>query len=165
MAGTENWRKRYYYQLFNIKINNKQVNENLLEICHNYLEGIVWTTKYYFKECCCWDWHYTYLHAPTLKELVNNFEICFDKINFTDECQNKPVEPVVQLLCVYPPQSSHLLPVQYQKLMTEKESPIYHYYPIKIKLDYYLHTYYHQCEPKLPNIDLKLILNTIGKIK
>ena len=165
MAGTENWRKRYYFELFNIKIYNKNVNNNLLEICQNYLEGILWTTKYYFDECCCWNWHYTYLHAPTLKEIVNNFEICFEKINFNDKCINSPVEPLVQLLCVYPPQSSHLLPEQYKQLMTDKSSDIYHYYPTKVKLDYYLHTYYHQCEPKLPNIDLNVILKTIKQIK
>ncbi len=161
MAGTENWRKRYYYQLFNIKIYNNQVNQNILEICQNYLEGILWTTKYYFEECCCWDWHYMYLHAPTLKELVDNFEICFDKIDFEQNSQKTPVIPLIQLLNVYPPQSAHLLPDNYGELMTNKDSPIYHYYPTKVSLDRYLHTYYHQCEPKLPNIDIDLIYNTL----
>ena len=49
--------------------------------------------------------------------------------------------------------------------MTNKNSDIYHYYPKKVSLDYYLNIYYHQCEPKLPNIDINLINDTIKKIE
>ena len=163
--GSEGWRDRYYYHLFHIK-NKNQLNNNILEICQNYLEGIVWNVKYYFDKCCCWNWNYMYLHAPTLQEIVNNFEACFDKISFDeDTVQKNSTTPFVQLLNVLPPQSSHLLPPSYAKLMTDVNSPIFHYYPKQITLDYYLNIYYHECEPKLPNIDERLIDNTIKNIE
>ena len=164
MAGTPNWRDRYYYHHFNIKKDYKYIDENLLEVCHNYLEGIIWNTQYYFKECCCWDWHYSYLHAPTIKDLANNFEICMDKIDFKNS-QKEPVKPFIQLLNVLPPQSSHLLPKSYEKLMRDRESDIYHYYPTKIKLDYYLNRFLHECDPMLPNIDMDLINMTTKDIQ
>ena len=163
--GTEGWRDRYYYHLFHIK-NKNQLNNNILELCQNYLEGIVWNVKYYFDKCCCWNWHYMYLHSPCLHEIVDNFEACFDKIKFTEEnSQIYSTSPFLQLLNVLPPQSSHLLPPSYAKLMTDKNSPIYHYYPKQVSLDYYLCTYYHECEPKLPNIDKQLVIQSIKNIK
>ena len=66
---------------------------------------------------------------------------------------------------VLPPQSSHLLPKEYSCLMNEKNSPIIYYYPISIKLDKYHHTFYHECEPKLPNINMKLLQQIVDKIK
>ena len=163
-AGTENWRDRYYYHHFNIRKNYRYIDNNLLEICQNYLEGIIWNSKYYFDKCICWNWNYSYLHAPLLKDLVENFEICIDKINFNENIQNTSTKPFIQLLNVLPPQSAHLLPKSYANLMTSKESPIYHFYPTKISLDYYMNNYFHECEPKLPNIDINLILNSTKNI-
>ena len=36
----------------------------------NYLEGIVWVTKYYFEKCPTWDWQYKFTHAPFLSDLA-----------------------------------------------------------------------------------------------
>jgi len=160
IAGTENWRERYYYILFNLK--NYSVSKNIEEICLNYLEGIYWTTKYYFCKCESWRWYYKYMYSPSCKELVEYFDICFDKLKFN---KDEPVTPFVQLINVLPPQSSHLLPKEYSDLMISFDSPIIHYYPEYIKLDKYHHIYYHECEPKLPNINLELVLKTIDKIK
>ena len=160
VAGTEFWRERYYYKLFNLqKYSN---SKNIEEICMNYIEGIYWTTKYYFEKCESWGWCYKYLHAPCCKDLVEYFDICFDKLSL---CEDGPVTPFIQLMNVLPPQSSHLLPKEYSCLMNEKNSPIIYYYPISIKLDKYHHTFYHECEPKLPNINMKLLQQIVDKIK
>ena len=62
---------------------NKQVNENLLEICHNYLEGIVWTTKYYFKEKADFI-QFPKIVADIKKTLSHSYEKSIDyaKIDF-----------------------------------------------------------------------------------
>ena len=77
-AGSLQWRQRYYYKFFNIK--KYQNNSNIEEICQNYMEGLLWTSKYYFDKCESWNWCYKYLHGPTIKELVSYFDICFDKL-------------------------------------------------------------------------------------
>ena len=144
--GTKNWRTRYYYHLFTIKPKD---HNNLLEITQNYLEGILWTTQYYFKECNDWKWNYSYLHAPSVQQLNEHFEVNYDTIKFNETI---PDSPVFQLLYVLPPQSNHLLPKDKQYLMSS-ESPISYYYPIETSYCYYMNTYFHECEPKLPIID------------
>ena len=158
--GVKYWRNRYYYKLFNLK--KHETSSNLEEICQNYIEGIYWTTKYYFQECASWSWCYNYPYAPTIKDLVNYFDICYDKLLIN---KDEPVTPFIQLLNVLPPQSSHLLPKEYSNLMTSIKSPIIFYYPTKVTLDKFHHIYYHECEPKLPIINMELIKDSANNIK
>ena len=63
---------------------------------------------------------------------------------------------LVQLLCILPKKSWHLLPAGAKKLASDKDKGISHYYPEKFALDMYYKRYYWQCEPELPIIDIEL---------
>jgi 5'-3' exonuclease len=151
--GKPNWKRRYYYHFFDI--DNKDKNQkNVQEICKKYISGLIWNTQYYFKGCCSWEWHYPYTQAPLLEDILLNFESSITG-SFKNDVSD-PVDPVEQLLCVLPPQSSHLLPTKYKFLMND-ESPIGCYYPLDVELEQYLGYYFHDCEPKLLPISFRKI--------
>jgi len=146
--------EQFYFRIFNIKgLNNKKITE----ICKNYLEGLKWTAKYYFDKCCDWDWYYKFSYAPSVTDIYKNFNFSFNSISFNNS--SKPCKEIEQLLMVLPPQSSHLIPKKHQYLMTKYESPIIFYYPIKFKIEFENKFWYHECFPKLPNINFSKIKN------
>ena len=49
---------------------------NIHHLVHNYLESLVWSFRYYFKELDSWNWVYPYHYAPT----------CLDIFNYLDDC-------------------------------------------------------------------------------
>ena len=109
----DHWQSRYYRVLFNIT-----TEEQIKQVCVNYLEGLEWTLKYYTTGCPDWRWRYTYQYPPLLTDLIKYIPV-FD----TEFIQNKPmnpVSPIVQLCYVLPYSSLSLLPKQlYAKLLLE----------------------------------------------
>ena len=85
-----------------------------------------------------------------------------DDIEFT---LGKPVDPIVQLLTVLPPQSSFILPKEFQKLMHDKRSSLIYLYPTDIDHDYIGKTKYYQGLPKLPPMDIDLVKHIYIKYK
>jgi 5'-3' exonuclease len=150
IPNKEGWEERYYYQLFKLKNINKD-KEPIQNICRLYLQGLSWTTAYYFKGCVSWRWAYYFNHAPCLNELIETLDT-MTTLNPDDIFSEgtQPLRPFQQLLSVLPPQSKELLPPKYRELMTHEESPILHYYPTRITLENYLAYYFHYCEPRLP---------------
>ena len=72
-----------------------------------------------------------------------------------------PHSPIEQLLMVFPPQSSKLLPEKYRNLMIDYSSPLIEYYPIDFEVDYSYKVYTWEGHPHLPPLDYKLIKNTL----
>jgi 5'-3' exonuclease len=164
MPNVEGWEERYYYQLFKLRNVDKD-KEPVQNICRLYLQGLSWTTAYYFKGCASWKWAYYFNQAPCLNELIETLDtmttLNIDEI-FSEETQ--PIRPFQQLLSVLPPQSKELLPPKYRELMTYEESPILHYYPISISLENYLAYYFHYCEPRLPILYVDEIIDATQTI-
>ena len=150
------WQKRYYKISFNTSSTN-----DIEKICYNYLEGLIWTFKYYFDKCPSWEWKYEFQHPPLLEDLYKY--IINQNINEIKMKKTKPNTPFQQLLCVLPKNSMNLLPKSYQKLMTNFDSEIKEYYPEDYKLDILFKRYFWQCQPILPNIDINLIRNSTKK--
>lgn len=99
----ENWEKRYYYSLFNINSNElsfENYNNNIENICKNYLEGLEWTYNYYSKGCIDWRWYYKYHYPPLLKDLKNYIPY-FDE-SFLKKKEKNPVSDIIQLSYVLP---------------------------------------------------------------
>ena len=48
--------------------------------------------------------------------------------------------------------------------MTHEDSPILHYYPIRISLENYLAYYFHYCEPRLPILYVDEIIDATQTI-
>ena len=130
------------------------------------MQGLSWTTAYYFKGCVSWKWAYYYNYAPCLKDIIETLDT-MTTLNASEifAIKTTPIQPFQQLLSVLPPQSSSLLPPDYAKLMHTFESPIIEYYPIEVKLENYLGYYYHYCEPHLPCLYIEDILNATEHIK
>lgn len=145
---------RYYSVHFGIEHSPKSVDD----ICHNFLEGIIWTGRYYFEKCPSWHFQYKYTHAPFLQDLYNyvkNNNIDINKIKFI---LNTPITPFQQLLSVLPPQYDYLLPIEYQKLMNLSESIIIDLYPSKVELDMINKIIFWKCEALVPLADINRII-------
>ena len=72
---------------------------------------------------------------------------------------------LVQLLCILPKKSWHLLPVGARKTAGDSNSGISHYYPDKFELDMYYKRYYWQCVPKLLNPDYNDIKTAVKSLR
>ena len=58
------WEKRYYRRIL-----KKESEEEIKEICKEYLQGIEWVLKYYTGDCINWKWKYSYSYGPLLCDL------------------------------------------------------------------------------------------------
>ena len=156
--GKPFWRNHYYSKKFNVSYEKKSIQT----ICNSYFIGLLWTLRYYFDiECPSWEWCYIYNSPPSIKDLVNHFNLDLNKHIFK---QTTSFPPLTQLMFVLPPQSGDLLPKKYRKLMNEMFSPILHYYPIECKLEISLKDWFHECPPKLPFINQERLLETLNTV-
>ncbi|XP_021920765.1 5'-3' exoribonuclease 1 isoform X2 [Zootermopsis nevadensis] len=120
--------KKDYYMT---KLEYDTVDSDVLRSqADGYVRAIQWNLHYYYNGVCSWSWFYPHHYAPYISDICNfskNLELNFD--------MGKPFLPFQQLLAVLPTASKTLLPVPYQQLMSEKESPIFHFYPSEFKTD------------------------------
>lgn len=167
------WRDNYYKICFNMNYNKS----NMDNICFNYIESIVWTFKYYFLGEINWDWCYKYHYAPTMKDILEFLNNNIDENNINKKRKNmyynmnlikfKKSEPMTQqqlLLMVLPTASKHLIATKYKNLIYENIN-IKKYFPKSFKLSLPYHTFYWECKPILPFIDLNVIKKETKKIK
>lgn len=120
----DNYRKEYTKQCFPCDI-------SIEKICHDYLEGLQWVLSYYTKGVPNWKWYFPYHYAPmasSLAKYVKTFE-------FKNYGRTLPSTPFQQLLCVFPPKSSDLLPEPLNKLLTDSKSPIKKFCPDDFRID------------------------------
>jgi 5'-3' exoribonuclease 2 len=157
-----NYKFRYYDHYF--KISESQ-DDHILDMCTEYIKGIVWVSKYYFEQCPCWEWQYPYTHAPFISDLSKMYSINQNMINeltFKGSCA---INPCTQLLSVLPPANYNLLPVSYQRLVLNDESDIIDMYPCQIELDMIDKFMYYQCIPYIPCVDIDRIKEAVKNIK
>jgi 5'-3' exonuclease len=156
------WKFRYYEHYFNVSEYQKIM---IKKLCENFIEGIVWTTKYYFEGCPSWMWQYKYSHSPFLSDiyqyLVNN-DININNISFP---KDNPLNPCIQLLAVLPSCCASELPYKYRNLVKSTNSPIIDMYPIKVKLDLINKDLLWQAVPFMPYLDIFRILYVTKSIK
>lgn len=158
----ELWKFRYYEYYYGISHNQTDLINN---ICSEYLTGIMWIIKYYFRECPSWSWQYTFYHAPFITDLVNFVKINKYNINKVKFVDNIIPSPLTQLMSVLPPSCSDLLPLKFAQLMTSPDSPIIDMFPIDVKVDTLYKDSLHKCIPFVPNINLKRINSAVKDIK
>ena len=151
----EDYYKRYYDYL---KMNKKDIEKMTL----TYIEGLIWSSNYYFNECKSWEWYYHYNHPPFMTDIYNVIKnINLNNIEF--ELGN-PLDPIQQLLCVLPPQSGFLLPYNCKELMN-KDSELNNFYPTRIKQEYLYKRKHWQAIPLLPDLDFKKIKENFDIVK
>jgi len=156
---SEEWKARYYSHYFGTVEEDQEVFVE--DMARHYLLGLKWVTEYYFEDCPSWDWYFPYDHPPFLEDVAKYVsKNPFKKFKFS---KGKPLKPLMQLMCVLPPQSSFLLPVPLRKVMTNPNSSLGHLYPIDFEQDFIGKGVYWKAIPYLPSLEIGLVKRTFMK--
>lgn len=59
------WKTKYYLQKFEEWPSDKY-NQELVDLCENYVQGLQWVLFYYYKGIASWPWFYRYHYAPLI---------------------------------------------------------------------------------------------------
>ena len=75
------------------------------KLCKDFLDSLIWTSHYYFKECVHWKWATEYNHTPTLKDL-SSYITSLNQLSFFKEDKEYTYEELLSF--IFPPQSQKL---------------------------------------------------------
>lgn len=143
----EKWFRDYYFK-----------DVEMESVCFEYLRGLEFILGYYFNDVPSWQWFYKYDVAPLLSDLLE----FIDSYTFNKKFkQSEPITPFIQLLLTIPPKHKYMLPIKYQKIMDDNVD----LFPIEYKLDMINKFMFYECEPILPCINLKKVINLTKNIK
>ena len=150
---------RYYFDKFQFSPFDE---ENHMALRKAYIEGLVWTLKYYYEGCPSWEWYFPYHYGPMLSDLVNLDEL-LGEISFEGR-EGLPLKPFEQLLGCMPPSQAKHLPKPYRKFMTEPDSPIIDFYPESFTIDMNGKRWPWEAVTLLPFIDSKRLIEVAATI-
>jgi len=136
ISGEEDmsWRDSYYTSRFEGRHRGHDV-DFYKGVALSYAQGLAWVLRYYYDGCVSWGWYFPQHYSPLATDLVElvtekDFEDAVDALE-----PGYPFLPFEQLMGVLPPGSKACVPVAYQRLMTDPDSPILEYYREDFKLD------------------------------
>lgn len=103
--------------------------------------------------------YFPYHYAPFASDFLNvkDISVFFEK-------KTKPFKPLEQLMAVFPSQSRKFLPIEWQSLMTQKESSIIDFYPLNFSVDLNGKRYEWQGVALLPFVDEKRLHRTLEHV-
>lgn len=154
----QRWRQLYYKHLFFTRATDTSV---IAHACRDFLTGICWTYSYYRRLPKPFDWCYRHGYAPTLLDLSNHLAATAGEWQkMQDEWRQlyrtpEWLNPTVQLMCILPPESHHLLPAAARECVGSHSGGLAYMYPRpgKYPIQTYMHTHMWECHPVLPAID------------
>ncbi|KAK6017066.1 hypothetical protein OSTOST_17445, partial [Ostertagia ostertagi] len=150
------WKDRYYRAKFDVGADDVEFRR---KVAWAYVEGLCWVLKYYYQGCVSWDWYFPYHYAPFASDFdtVSQFKPDFSR-------PTKPFKPLEQLMSVFPAASKQHLPLHWQKLMTDEDSPIIDLYPIDFRIDLNGKKFAWQGVALLPFVDEVRLLRTLETV-
>ncbi|KAF8635064.1 hypothetical protein AX15_000556 [Amanita polypyramis BW_CC] len=147
------WKRNYYKGKLEINYDDP---EELGELIYRYIEGLQWVMYYYYGGVASWSWFYNYHYAPRISDLRN-----VDQMVFQFEL-GTPFKPFQQLMGVLPVASMEHIPVAYQDLMYDPNSPILDFYPLEFEQDLNGKKQEWEAIVKIPFIDEARLLKAIA---
>ncbi|KAH7727156.1 5'-3' exoribonuclease 2-like protein [Aphelenchoides avenae] len=150
------WKDRYYQANFGVSANDVEFRH---KVAHAYVEGIVWTYRYYTRGCPSWSWYYPYHYAPFASDFdtISQF-----KPNFYES--TRQFKPLEQLMGVFSAASREHVPAGWRHLMTDEGSEIIDLYPPDFKVDTNGKKFAWQGVALLPFVDQTRLLNALEKV-
>lgn len=150
------WKEQYYNYYFNN--NTNEIKEN---ICEEYLQILNWNFEYYLNNTPpSWGFYYKYRMPPLFSDfhsfLVNNKYIHFI---FKEQ---KPIEPLKQLMIILPKKSANLLP---NIIRTELCKEELNFYEDKFNLEVMHGQKYIYSDPVLSDFKHDIVENIFDKNK
>ena len=147
----DDWENRYYTSLF-----NTATEDDIKDICINYLEGLEWTLKYYTTSCPDWRWRYKYHYPPLLSDLIKYIPV--NNHIFIENKEPNPVSQIVQLCYVLPKSSLTLIPKNiYEKILLEHKE----WYKSDCEFIWCFCRYFWESHVQMNEIDITLLENII----
>lgn len=95
----------------------------------DYIDGMQWVLNYYTTGLESWEWSYKNHYAP----LVSNIVKYLGNYEHKKYPKTYPTPPFVQLLCVLPPKSFHLIPEGLNE--SYKDEKLVKFYPDEFEVD------------------------------
>jgi 5'-3' exonuclease len=120
-------------------------------VCREYFKGLLFVIRYYIDKIPDWHWYYPLNFSPLFVDMYKSIEEFNGEMIFN---QNEPLSSFEQLLAVLPPQSKAILPLACQTLLTDDDSPIIDFYPLKFEIDLQGKRMEWEGKPILPFIDV-----------
>jgi 5'-3' exoribonuclease 1 len=155
--------RKDYYQKSGIEMDIPQGEQDVMRMCADYITTIAWVFDYYVNGLPSWTHFYNWHYPPLMKDLEIYMGMQPKVPVFA---KDQPSLPFVQLLCVLPRTSYHLLPKPYHLLLTSDDSPLVRegYYPKKFEIDYEGKTAKHFGIAKLPFVDVTKVNDIYRKV-
>ena len=137
------WRDDYY-KYYEGKLDTCDINE----MCNSWVNMINWNFDYYFNGCRDYHYYYPYNCSPTLIDIVRFLK---NKDVTIEICDNPPLNTDEQLSLILPLTSHNFINIKYRELIYNE---LCDFYPTNFKVLMWGKTYYHECIPILPKLDL-----------
>ncbi|KAG6827914.1 hypothetical protein H0H92_009983 [Tricholoma furcatifolium] len=149
----DEWKRGYYQGKLEISYDDPKQMGDLI---YKYVEGLQWVMHYYYSGVASWAWFYSYHYAPRISDLRN-----VDQMSFEFEL-GTPFKPYQQLMGVLPVASKEHIPMAYQDLMYDPNSPILDFYPLEFELDLNGKKQDWEAIVKIPFIDEERLLKAMA---
>lgn len=146
------WKRGYYKEKLKISFDDP---EDMHDLIYRYVEGLQWVMHYYYSGIASWGWFYNYHYAPRISDLRG-----LGDMSFAFEL-GKPFHPFEQLMGVLPSASKDHIPLAYQDLMYDPNSPILDFYPLEFEQDLNGKKQEWEAIVKIPFIDEQRLLRAM----
>lgn len=151
------WRSDWYHYLL-----GKSNSTTIKTACKEYLNGIIWTLKYYTSsDDTDYSWYYHFNYSPTISDLAvytQTIDIPYEFNAQRHKTFVNDITPWLQQMLIMPPKA-------FTPQQTLLASKLPYYYPCKFGITTFLKRFLWECGIIIPDIDFEKVLVEFNKIK